>query len=277
MTTNTTINTTLAINFYSENITEELRAEFMQAVAHENCDMTIQLLNDSIAKLDKKIANEKELYTLEEVQAFEAQKLELEEALCKFEVMKEDTLEVYAKVVEEMSKKNEHGFGNSKDNVRTVLRVLATWDNAKLVKYAIIPCFKSPQLYEALETIHVLSVANEDGCVELTDEVKSAYKNASKELESIIKNTFSLPFESAYTSKTRVKMNADDKKLLNDCYIKGFSNKFAQDDDGVVTFKKRQINTLVKAKKNRKTNEVTYDYSGLASTISNIVIKHYFA
>lgn len=275
--TNTTINTTLAINFYAENITEELRAEFMQAVAHENCDMTIQLLNDSIAKLDKKIANEKELYTLEEVQAFEAQKLELEEARSNFEETKDATLEVYTKVVEEMGKKNEHGFGNCKDNIRTVLRVLATWDNAKLVKYAIIPCFKSPQLYEALETIHVLSVANEDGCVELTDEVKTAYKNASKELESIIKNTFSLPFETAYTSKTRVKMNADDKKLLNDCYIKGFSNKFAQDDDGVVTFKKRQINTLVKAKKNRKTNEVTYDYSGLASTISNIVIKHYFA
>lgn len=277
MTTNTTINTTLAINFYSENITEELRAEFMQAVAHENCDMNIQILNEAITKLEKKIANENGVYLEEEIQLFKVQKNSLEVAKDEFEADKEATLEVYTKVVEEMSKKNEHGFGNSKDNVRTVLRVLATWDNAKLVKYAIIPCFKSPQLYEALETIHVLSVANEDGCVELTDEVKTAYKNASKELESIIKNTFSLPFETAYTSKTRVKVNADDKKLLNDCYIKGFSNKFAQDDDGVVTFKKRQINTLVKAKKNRKTNEVTYDYSGLASTISNIVIKHYFA
>ena len=49
------------------------------------------------------------------------------------------------------------------------------------------------------------------------------------------------------------------------------------DEKGTVSFKKRQINTLVKAKKNRKTGEVTYDYSGLASTISNIVIKHYFA
>jgi hypothetical protein len=86
-----------------------------------------------------------------------------------------------------------------------------------------------------------------------------------------------LPFETEYTSKTRVKLNADDKKLLNDCYIKGFSNKFDTDEDGNVTFKKRQINTLVKAKKNRKTGETTYDYSGLASTISNIVIKHYFA
>ena len=145
------------------------------------------------------------------------------------------------------------------------------------MKYAIIPAFESPALYEALEAIHVNSVANENGELSMTKEVKEAYKKASTELESIIKNTFSLTYETAYTSKTRVKMDAPDKKLLNDCYIKGFSNKFDTDDDGVVTFKKRQINTLVKAKKNRKTGEVSYDYSGLASTISNIVIKHYFA
>lgn len=101
---------------------------------------------------------------------------------------------------------------------------------------------------------------------------------AADELERIIKVTFSLPFETEYTSKTRVKLTAEDKKLLNDCYVKGFSNKFDTDDEtGKVTFKKRQINTLVKAKKDRKTGKITYDYSGLASTISNIVIKHYFA
>ena len=176
-----------------------------------------------------------------------------------------------------MSTRNENGFGNSKDVVRTVLRVLATWDNSKLVKYAIIPAFESPALYEALETIHITSKSRDNGELVMSDEVKSAYKKASAELESIIKNTFSLPFETVYTSKTRVKMTAEDKKLLNDCYIKGFSNKFDTDDDGTVTFKKRTINTLVKAKKDRKTGETTYDYSGLAGTIANIVMKHYFA
>lgn len=112
----------------------------------------------------------------------------------------------------------------------------------------------------------------------MSKEVKEAYKMAADELERIIKVTFSLPFETEYTSKTRVKLTAEDKKLLNDCYVKGFSNKFDTDDEtGKVTFKKRQINTLVKAKKDRKTGKITYDYSGLASTISNIVIKHYFA
>ena len=199
------------------------------------------------------------------------------ETRTKFEETHAETLEVYEKVVATMSTRNENGFGNSKDVVRTVLRVLASWDNSKLVKYAIIPAFESPELYNALETIHVTSKANDDGNLVMSKEVKDAYKKASNELESIIKNTFSLPFETEYTSKTRVKMTAEDKKLLNDCYIKGFSNKFDVDDDGNVTFKKRTVNTLVKAKKDRKTQEVTYDYSGLASTIANIVIKHYFA
>lgn len=271
-------NTTLAINFYAEKIENTAKAEFMQAVAHENYAMNIQLLNDSIAKLEGKIANTNGTYSEEEVQAFQVQLDSSIESRTKFETELADTLEVYTKVVNAMSVKNKDGFGNHKDVVRTVLRVLASYNNSKLVKYAIIPAFESPALYEALETIHINSTAGEDGNITMSKEVKEAYKKASAELESIIKNTFSLPFETAYTSKTRVKMNADDKKLLNDCYVKGFSNKFDTDDKtGIVTFKKRQVNTLVKVKKDRKTQTLVYDYSGLASTISNIVIKHYFA
>lgn len=268
---------TLSINFYADAINDSVKAEFMQAVAHENYEMTNQLLSDSIAKLEKKIANEKNNYSEEEVQAFQVQLDSANKSRTELEEKSANTLEVYTKVVDAMSVKNKDGFGNKKDVVRTVLRVLATWDNSKLMKYAIIPAFQSPALYEALEAIHINSVANENGELSMTKEVKEAYKKASSELESIIKNTFSLPFETPYTAKTRVKMTAEDKKLLNDCYIKGFSNKFDTDDDGIVTFKKRQVNTLVKAKRNRKTGEVSYDYSGLASTISNIVIKHYFA
>lgn len=266
--------TTLAINFYAENITEELKAEFMEAITHESCDMNIQMLDEKIASLDKKISTT-DTYSDEEIEAFKTEKEATEEARTKFEERKNSTLEVYTKVVNEMSVKNEHGFGNSKDAVRTVLRVLATWDNSKLVKYAIIPCFQSPRLYEALETIHITSKANDNGALVMSKEVKEAYKNADKELENIIKVTFSLPFATKYTDKTRCKADSADKKLLNDCYIKGFKNKF-EEEDGVVTFKKRQVNTLVKTKKDKKTGETTYDYNGLANTICNIVIKHYF-
>lgn len=270
--------TTLSINFWAEKIGEVAQAEFMCAVGYENASMNVQLLNDNISKLEKKIANEKGTYSVEEVQAFEVQKAKSEVERSEFEETVSVLESNYNKVVDAMTLKNEEGFGNDKDSVRTVLRVLASWDNSKLVKYAIIPAFKSPELAEALDAIHVTSKAGEYGNITMSKDVKEAYKKASDELERIIKVTFSLPFATAYTSKTRVKLTAEDKKLLHDCYVKGFTNKFDVDDEtGAVSFKKRQVNTLVKAKKNKKSGEVEYNYSGLASTISNIVIKHYFA
>lgn len=269
--------TIMNINFLAEKATEEQKNELFNAVRFENACLNIQLLTETIAKLEKKIANEKGTYSEEEVAVFEKQKTENEKAMASFEEVKTETQSIYESVVADMSKRNENGFGNDKDVVRTVLRVLASWDNSKLVKYAIIPCFKSAELYNALETIHVNSKCNENGELSMTKEVKDAYKSASDELEHIIKVHFSLPFVTTYTDKTRVKLTAEDKKLLHDCYICGFSNKFDTDDDGVVSFKKRTVNTLVKAKKDKKSGETTYDYSRLASTICNIVIRHYFA
>lgn len=279
--------TILSINFYASNINDTLKAEFMQAINHELAGMNIESLNESISRLEKQASSiQKDIDDNGDDEAGTKQK-KLDginatisnntDARIKCEESQTQTLDIYNKVVSAMSEKNKDHFGNSKDVVRTVLRVLATWNDSKLVKYAIIPVFQSPALYEALEMIHISSTASINGELSMTKEVKEAYKKASAELETIIKTTFSLPFETPYTDKTRVKMTAEDKKLLNDCYIRGFSNKFDTDDDGKVTFKKRQINTLVKPKKNKKTQKVTYDYSGLASTISNIVIKHYFA
>lgn len=274
---------TLSINFYAKNIKKDALAEFHSAIDYENADMNIQLLDTDISRLETRITNLKNNEDkTEEEKAIEladlTAKLDEKQALrSEFEQDKSNLAEVYNKVVSAMSEKNANNFGNSKDVVRTVFRVLATWNNSKLVKYAIIPAFKDEILYNALETIHITSKAGNDGNIVMSKEVKEAYKTASTQLENIIKTTFSLPFETPYTDKTRVKLTADDKKLLNDCYIRGFSNKFDTDEDsGKVTFKKRQINTLVKAKKNRKTGKMEYDYSGLASTISNIVIKHYF-
>lgn len=281
------IMTTLSINFYAGNINDTLKAEFMQAVSHELAGMNIEALNESISRLEKQaLSIQKDIDDNGDDEADTKQKKldgilatinDNKDLRTKCEESQAQTLDIYNKVVSAMSEKNKDHFGNSKDVVRTVLRVLATWNDSKLVKYAIIPAFQSPALYEALETIHISSTASINGELSMTKEVKEAYKKASAELETIIKTTFSLPFDTPYTDKTRVKLTADDKKLLNDCYIRGFSNKFDTDDNGKVSFKKRQINTLVKAKKNKKTQEVTYDYSGLASTISNIVIKHYFA
>ena len=273
----------LNINFLNKNATLEQTEDFMTAITHEECKMNIQLLKDDISRLKTRIANieKNEDKTPEQKEAeSEALSLQLEEtesALEEAEKDSADTLEVYDNVISAMTQENHDHFKNNMDVVRTVLRVLATWNNSKLVKYAIIPAFKSPALYDALEAIHVNSKAGEDGQIVMSKEVKEAYKSASKELETIIKATFSLPFETPYTDKTRVKLTAEDKKLLHDSYVKGFRNKFKVDDKtGEVNFETRQVNTLVKAKKNKKTGKTEYDYSALASVICNIVIKHYF-
>ena len=277
---------TLSINFYANDIKEETKKEFLTAVEYENNNMTLKLLNETIERLEKQANNLRKDINDNGDDDGQTKQKKLEGILANIQDSKELVADInkelvtikpiYNKVIDAMTKKNNAHFGNSKDVVRTVLRCLATVDNSKLIKYAIIPAFESSALYNALETIHINSKALEDGNIELTDDVKTAYKTATKELDSIIKNTFSLPFETPYTSKTRVKMTAEDRKLLNDCYIKGFTNKFDVDDD-VVTFKKRQINTLVKVRKDRKTKKETVDYSGLASVIANIVLKHYFA
>lgn len=273
----------LNINFLNESATVEQVKNLHVAINHEGTEMSIQLCKDDISRTEKQISNLEKAESKTEDQkekereALNAKLDDLKEQLEDLKADAEKTLPVYTQVITEMSQKNENHFGNDKDVVRTVLRILATWDNSKLVKYAIIPAFQSPALYEALEAIHTNSKASDDGALVMSNEVKEAYKKASAELETIIKKTFSLPFETPYTTKTRVKLTAEDKKLLNDCYVKGFSNKFSVDEKtGNVDFAKRQVNTLVKAKRNKKTGKMEYDYSGLAVTIANIVIKHYF-
>lgn len=279
---------TLSINFYATNINETLKEDFNTAISHELASMNIQLLNDAIDRLDKQAtALSKDIEENgDDENGTKNKKLDgilasiddNKTTRTEYEKEQEETTDTYNKVIENMTQKNDAHFGNKKDTVRTVLRVLATCNNSKLVKYAIIPAFQSPELYNTLETIHINSVAGEDGNISMTKEVKEAYKTATKELDSIIKNTFSLPFETTYTDKTRVKMTADDRKLLNECYVRGFSNKFDVDDEkGTIKFKSRQINTLVKMRKDKNTGKKVPDYSGLASTIANIVIKHYFA
>lgn len=273
----------LNINFLNQEATIDQTKDFMLAVEHEESEMTIQLIKDDITRTKKRLDNLDSSETKTEEQK-ELERKALEEKLAELEKDLESeqensafTRETYEKVIADMSQENHDHFKNDKDVVRTVLRVLATWNNSKLVKYAIIPAFESPALYEALEAIHINSNAGEDGALVMSKEVKEAYKKASQELETIIKKTFSLPFATPYTEKTRVKLTAEDKKLLNDCYVKGFKNNFSIDEKtGSVNFNKRQINTLVKAKRNKKTNKMEYDYSGLADCISAIVIKHYF-
>ena len=138
--------TMLSINFFAEDITNDLRSEFMTAVRHESASMNIQLLDSDISRFETRLNNVQNSDKSEDEKKVLIADLEQKIADSKkskesFEKEQSETLEVYTKVVTAMSTKNADGFGNHKDVVRTVLRVLASWDNSKLVKYAIIPAF----------------------------------------------------------------------------------------------------------------------------------------
>ena len=102
------------------------------------------------------------------------------------------------------------------------------------------------------------------------DLVNLIVSNEKPRLDNIMRDAFSLPIATPYTTSLRIKLNAQDRKVLHDVYVKGFSNKFDKDDDGTITFKSRKYNTAVK--KNRKGD---IDYSGLATDIAKLVIAKY--
>lgn len=266
----------LKINFLSRDINDEKAIQLAGAVNYELNAMTVQLKKDEAAKLLKQIENKNERYTEKEVAAFSDKLLVVESEIKACEEAMKELDANYSSVIAHMTEVNAEGYGNDPDVVKTVLRVLAACENSKLMKYAIIPTFTSAELYDALENIHVLSKAKDDGSITMSTSVKDSYKKADAELDRIMKVNFSLPFATPYTEKIRVKMTAEDKKLLNECYVTGFSNRF-EDEENSKIFKARSVRTLVSKKIDKTTKKETVNYSKLATVICNIVVAHYAA
>ena len=261
----------LKINFLNNDTTINQTKELAQAVRFELCDMTKKMNLDMIAKQAKIVANKKGTHDEDEIATAQAKIDKLEAENVKLDTIMEELRIVYDDVIEAMTMPNDKGYSNNADTVRTVLCVVACAENSKLYKYAIIPAFENETLYNCLEAIHVNNDVVEEGYSTNNKERVALYKSAQQELDNIMRDTFSLPIATPYTTALRVKLNAQDRKVLHDCYIKGFSNKFDTDSDtGVITFKSRKYNTAVK--KNRK-GEI--DYSGLATDIAKVVISKY--
>lgn len=257
----------LKTNFVKTNNETDV-TNFAIAVRHELAKMSIQYNNVAIARKAVVATNEKGTYSDSKVQEATLAMEELEEENGKLQTLVDETKDTWASVLCDMVKPNEKGFANNAQVVRTVFRVLACAENSKLYKYAIIPTFQSPALYEAMEEIHVTSKVGTDGH---TIYNKDAYKKASEELDKIMRDSFSLPVETAYTKVVRVKLNSTDRNILHNIYVKGFKNDFTKSkktDD--ITFNGRTINTACKVNK-----DGSVDYTGLANDIAKIVIGKY--
>ena len=121
---------TLSINFYANDIKEETKKEFLTAVEYENNNMTLQLLNETIERLEKQANNLRKDINDNGDDDGQTKQKKLEGILANIQDSKELVADInkelvtikpiYNKVIDAMTKKNNAHFGNSKDVVRTV-------------------------------------------------------------------------------------------------------------------------------------------------------------
>lgn len=263
----------LKINFMSATINDSQTMEFAQAVKFEELCMALFLNDESQEKQNKIIANENGNYSEKEVAAAQEKLDTLKKASAEMTATRDELRPIYDNVLSVMTKPNTEGFSNDRDVVRTVLRVVACAGNSKFYKLAIIPAFQNSDLKDALDAIHVSNDVTADGYSTNSKERQELFKKASAELDAIMRDTFSLPVETPYTAKLRVKLNATDRKVINDVYVKGFSNQIEKSKKtDALTFVGRKYNTACKVNK-----DGVVDYSGLATDIAKLVLGKYSA
>lgn len=271
----------LNINFLSATLVAnneesiKARIELATAVKFEELDMVLSLNNDSIKSLEKKIENKSGKYTCEQVEGFKSEKKLLEEEIAKIEEKVAEVRPIYDKVIAEMTKIPEGSeYGNKLENVRNILRVIATADNTKLEKYALVESIGTSELYEALEKCHSFDNVTDNGNRVQGKALKDAYVKAESEVRSILKNTLSLPFATYYTESLRVKFNGTTMAKVHECYVTGISNKYEKDkESGDITFKGHKVNTLISAKTDKSGN-TTYNFTKLATLIARLTVEY---
>lgn len=262
----------LNINFVNPTITEENVLKLATTVKFEELDMLLSLNNDNIKSLQTKIENKQSKYTDEEIEVFKSQVETLELENIEIAEKVEEVRPVYDEVVSVIASAGKDEFCNGEENVRNILRVVACAENSKLFKYALLSAIDNDDLFSAMEVCHDIDNNNEFGNSSQTKELKESYKQAESQIQNILKTTLSLPFESEYTSSLRVKFNGTDLKLLHECYVTGFSNKFESKDESKSTqFVGREVKKLITSKTNSK-GEVTRNFKKFAETVCKLAI-----
>lgn len=271
----------LNINFLSTTLVAnneesvKARIELATAVKFEELDMLLSLDNDTIKSLDKKIENKNGKYTCEQVEGFKSEKKILEENIASIEEKVAEVRPVYDLVIARMTEVQDGSeYGNKLENVRNILRVIATADNSKLEKYALIGFVGTSDLYESLEKCHSFDKVTDNGNKVQGKALKDSYAKAESEVKSILKNSLSLPFPTYYTDSLRVKFNGTSLAKIHECYVTGISNKFEKDkESGDITFKGHKVNTLISAKTD-KNGKTTYNFTKLATLIARLTVEY---
>ena len=266
------------INFANKNMSNEQVKNLYSAIQYERVDMEISYLNATIKGLENKIKNGG---TTKDVEKWEQDKKEAKEELAKCEKSLAELKAIHELVLGEMTVPNDKGFANSELAIRNVFRVVASADT-NLVKYAFIDnknTIFSEELMKAMDYVaDIKGERIEDfGRVVQGKEYKNQLKKAEYEVEKIMREMFSIPIETPYTTVLRVKPTKQDMHLLHSCYVTNFKNemKVIETTEGEeMRYSNRKIITLITKVKNKKTNNVTGNFAKFATKLVDLVVPY---
>lgn len=271
----------LQINFLADaNNNENVDATF-NAVRYELLDMEIELNDDQISSLEKKIENKNGSYTDEEVEGFMSKKKALGvENKKKFDEM-ENLLGDYTTVINTIEKTvkvldNGDTVQNDFNSVRNIFRIVACGENSKCFKKAIINDIKLDSLYENFMAIHDCTnsdLYNENGARLNNKSAQDAYKALNSEIQGLLKSMFSISLENEYTKKVNVKVNKTDLALLHETFVTGCTIDYVIDNKNhIKTYNGVSLKTAIR--KSIKDEKVTYSDRTFKETLAKIAMGY---
>ena len=250
----------------NDNLTVKQRDENLKELQIAlNChyfDMKIAIVEEQIAKLEKKIkpdSNGKCKYTPEQIEGFKSELKIAETNLTSFKKQFKDCEAIYVKVLDTVSERDKSSFDR-------ILRMQAAmYEGNKGWEYvmSLDDLNEIETIYNCMELIHNPTdekLIAENGFVKGADITKTI-KEVNEVLAKVLRQSFSIFDENPYIEKVSLKFNKTALHKLHETYISSSMNSGCKvDDEGNLTNKTSSLKGSIVRKKNRETNE--YNYNG---------------
>jgi hypothetical protein len=222
----------MKINYYRN---EEIVNNLFKAITYEKCDMSLTLNDEAIQKQEAIVRSETSTDREKEVARVKIQKLWTVEAEIKKQ--QEEVADVHELICTEIAKtENEHHASNDLIAVRNVLRLSCCDENNKFFKLAILTDdTKFDSFYNAMVSLH--DMENEEignnGLRQYSKNANETANNLAGNIQSLIKQMFSIPIENEYTQKVNIKFNKSDMNAVHECFVTGLKVDKTKNKDGI--------------------------------------------
>lgn len=258
------LNNNFRVSIIARNLSTENADILSSAVSASRFGMAVNYDADRVASLSAKIKRLEDADELSESQKLELAKARLD--LSDIEAEKSELEESFESVKSALDTVVESlvAEGNTRENVETMLRVIALDGNQFLSKYALSSDTFKDELMDKLTSIAESVRWSSAGTPVLGKDEREGYKSALKSLKGMIRQEFSLTADSMFLKRTMVNCSAEELGLLVQTFVRDFTVKRVKsvDEIGVWSVKyERQLR----------------DWTSLRSQIVRIVLKRIMA